>query len=97
MSSTTLVRWSFMALCGVFLIANIVSLVKDLLFYSRNGWDYTQDSGEKLVFSDEAGRKPDWVVPNEERVTYATPLTILFTAALICAVYFIPESWYEAF
>jgi hypothetical protein len=88
-------RWMLMGLFGLVLAVNILSLVKDVVFYYRNSWDFTQNSGERMVASNESRSNSEWEIPNRQRVTFATPIMIVILTAVLCAIYFIPESWYD--
>jgi hypothetical protein len=87
------VKWSGVILFVYVLLWLIRSYAKDLLFYRRNGWNFTEDSGEKLYHGEYP--TPETLTTNKYRVLIGMPMMILIFAIVILAVIFLPPEGLE--
>jgi hypothetical protein len=79
------VPWEAVAVFGGFLIFLIQGWVKDLLFYKRNGWDFTHDSGRKMYHGDDGVMTPERLMSNRARVHFGYPFMIVGLAVILVA------------
>lgn len=75
----------------------VVEQLRELFFYRKNGWDFTQDSDIPLgIYYWGDNSCPEDIVSNRERILLARPIAILILAMLsmaLASLIFHPEQW----
>jgi hypothetical protein len=82
-------KYFMLAMFGVAFFYNIISWIRELSFYSANGWDFSVDlPGAQVMFGDPGVEK----IPNKIRVFVYSPVVTCFSALgffiMIYAVFF---------
>jgi hypothetical protein len=72
------------AILAAIYATTIVNFALDIVFYARNGFDFTIDSGRRLTFGG-AGRIPGMVkaMSNKSRVLFAYPFKVIVYGLLL--------------
>lgn len=68
---------------GIFIYA-LYLLVRDLVFYSKNNWDFTLDSGVPNAWISFAGRKH--YISKKNSIRFAVPILLLILAVIVAFI-----------
>lgn len=64
-----------------FFIYVLIQLIRDLIFYSKNEWDFTRDSGIPNAWVSFASRK--YYFSKKNSVRFALPILLLILGAIV--------------
>jgi len=90
---------------AVFFVLLAIGQIRELLFYQKNGWDFSVDSninwleirkGRRRPFLDPGPTPSEYLASNKDRVCFARPFVMFCIAALALAsghVTLHPEQW----